>query len=307
MKSDTFEQAQRAINRGLVEALFQAPGAYWKADEYWTLNPTRSDGSVGSFHIFEHGGAWVYKDFATGESGDVIALLAAVKGCTALEAAKEIVERTGGTVSEAPARRPAKPPKVKHVEPIPPEAGAAALKETLRSDYAKKTHGKPVKGWRYRRANGDWVFTVVRYEECPSGRAKEVVPYYYGEDGKWHEGNPLPKGKRILYGLDRLASSTGPILIVEGEKCAEVSVEGWTLLTWPGGTDGVDSADWSPIAEEMAKGRAVTIWPDADQQTDKETGALLPAEKQPGMKAALAIRNRLPGARILDVNAEVSA
>ncbi|KAB2660607.1 MAG: AAA family ATPase, partial [Verrucomicrobia bacterium] len=74
---------------------------------------------------------------------------------------------------------------------------------------------------------------------------------------------------------------------VEGEKTADAGrrlLPGWVVLTWPGGAKAVAKADWEPL-----KGRAVTIWPDADD---------------PGFTAAQKIAGFLPGSRIVTPPAE---
>ena len=78
-----------------------------------------------------------------------------------------------------------------------------------------------------------------------------------------------------------MLASALPLLVVEGERCADVKVPGYVVVTWAGGSSAVTHTDWAPLAE-----RAVTIWPDADG---------------PGFKAAAAIQKRLPHARILKI------
>ena len=53
-----------------------------------------------------------------------------------------------------------------------------------------------------------------------------------------------------------------PVLLVEGEKTADAAQELFAdlvVVTSPGGSNAAGKADWSAL-----KGRAVTIWPDAD-------------------------------------------
>ncbi len=68
---------------------------------------------------------------------------------------------------------------------------------------------------------------------------------------------------RPLYGLEHLAAHpTAPVLICEGEKCADVArglLRDWIGIASPGGSNAGSKADWSPL-----KGRRVVIWPDAD-------------------------------------------
>ncbi len=55
-----------SMTRAEIERRFYAPGAKWRGDEYWTLNPFRKDNTIHSFSIREDG---VYYDFATGDKG----------------------------------------------------------------------------------------------------------------------------------------------------------------------------------------------------------------------------------------------
>ncbi|TGL65936.1 VapE domain-containing protein [Leptospira jelokensis] len=73
------------IDKHIIEQYFGNPKAYWRDDEYFTLNPLRLDNNVGSFHISASKGC--YKDHATNEGGSVIDLLMS-KGLTKKEACK---------------------------------------------------------------------------------------------------------------------------------------------------------------------------------------------------------------------------
>jgi hypothetical protein len=68
---------------------------------------------------------------------------------------------------------------------------------------------------------------------------------------------------RPLYGLDALAAKAGaPVLVVEGEKCADAAAPAlpmYATVAWPGGANGIHHVDWSPLS-----GRDVVLWPDAD-------------------------------------------
>lgn len=272
-----FDQAKSCISRSLIEALF--PGGTWKGDDYWPTSPLRSDSKPGSFHISVDG---LWKDFATGEGGDLVSLVSKARGVSLKEAAAEIIRRSGGTPEEAPRRTSAKK-KIPAVIPIPDDA-RAALNAEISSASASERHGEKAVGWRYYTADGGWAFAVVRYNKPDGG--KDVIPYYYGDDGRWHEGQAYAD-KRPLYNLPAIvnAPADARFLIVEGEKCGSVSVPGWILTTWSAGALSTAKTDFSPITQAAAEGR-VTIWPDADE---------------PGLKAAQAIARRLPGARVLDI------
>jgi len=267
-----FDDAKAKINKNLISDYF--PGGEWRSDgDYWVCSPLRADKKIGSFHITDAG---IWHDFSNDDGGDFISLVSQAKGLTLKQAAEEI---SGNSPAPATAKKPKKE-KIPACIPIPTEA-AAALNTEIRSEYATKKHGAVAAGWRYHTAEGGWAFAVVRFNKADGG--KDVIPYYYGVDSRWHEGQAYADA-RPLYNLPALAEA-GEILIVEGEKCGSVTVSGYTLTTSSSGASSFDKTDWSPLTEAAAAGR-VTIWPDADV---------------PGMKYARGIANRLPGAKIMDI------
>ena len=67
------------------------PGGRMVGREYFVLNPTRRDRSIGSFRI--NITTWRWADFATGDAGgDVIALAAYLHRISQAEAAKRIAD-----------------------------------------------------------------------------------------------------------------------------------------------------------------------------------------------------------------------
>ena len=134
---------------------------------------------------------------------------------------------------------------------------------------------KPSAWWTYRNAGGRIVLYVARFD----GEAgeKEIVPQtlWKEPDGlKWHwRGAPAP---RPLYNLQALTDRPDyPVLIVEGEKTADAAAglfPAFVAMTWPGGSAGVNSSDWRPLA-----GREIIVIPDNDD---------------PGRKAADHVRKR---------------
>lgn len=268
MTNDLFHQARQAISRSLIERVLHQPGARWEKGEYWTLNPLRNDRSIGSFHISESG-QWF--DHATDSGGDLIDLIAEKQGITKLDAAKKIIEESGQTVSDKKKQRKKPDPVI----PVPDEA-FEALNKKLTGEWSIKKHGNVTSGWRWKTDSGVWCCTA-RHERDGE---KDVIPYYYGTDGKWHQGCPATDS-RPLYRAGQRPDGCR-VLIVEGEKCAEVPVDGFIVDTWIGGTGQVKKADWGELS-----GYDVTIWPDADG---------------PGMRAAEYIAARIPGARILRID-----
>ena len=83
-------QAVGSAAKGSAKLLVERylPGGRWEGREYVVRNPTRNDNREGSFKIRDDG---VWSDFALdNESGDLIDLVAMLKGKSKLEAAREL-------------------------------------------------------------------------------------------------------------------------------------------------------------------------------------------------------------------------
>lgn len=292
-----FRQVAAAALASLDSLLRQwLPDGKQQAGEWVALNPTRVDGKAGSFRVNLRTGRWA--DFATDDKGgDAISLLAYLQGIPQAEAAKQLAEqlrvdvpaRSNGAHKPPPAPRTEWAPVV----PVPTEAPEAPA--------AHEHRGLPVARWTYRDREGRLLGYVCRFTTSDGG--KEILPLVYADRKgtrawrwlQWREPRPL-------YGLEHLRAE-GPVLVVEGEKCADAAREAvgheYSVITWPGGSKAVDKADWSHL-----EGRQVVIWPDADAQTGKD-GMLLPAEQQPGVRAAHKVAELLAAigarTRILDV------
>jgi putative DNA primase/helicase len=186
-----------------------------------------------------------YAHFAGTEKGpDLVALYADLNHIDRLPALKVVAERVGV------ADRPTAPilPRVqsadKPPEPIP--EGTADPKPHYK-------HGAASVVYRY-----GSEFAVARYD-LPDGK---VFAQYTWRGGKWvSQAHP---GPRQLYGVGQLARhKDAPVLIVEGEKCAEAAaaiLRKYVAVTWAGGSNAVKKSDWTSL-----EGRDVIIWPDADE------------------------------------------
>lgn len=70
------------------------PDGNRKGKEYWSTNPARGDRTPGSFSINMHSGIW--HDFASGDKGgDLVSLLAYLRGCRQIDAASMIARQLG--------------------------------------------------------------------------------------------------------------------------------------------------------------------------------------------------------------------
>jgi hypothetical protein len=119
--------------------------------------------------------------------------------------------------------------------------------------------------YTYRSVHGKIRGYILRVE--PSPGKKSFCPYT-----PWKDENGaviwLKKGfdkPRPLYNQHLLAHAdlAVPILLVEGEKCADAYSELGTntiVMAWPGGAQSIKHVDWAPL-----ENRTVILWPDADE------------------------------------------
>jgi putative DNA primase/helicase len=244
------------------------------------------DGERGkSLSINMRTGAWA--DFAddSARGGDLLALYAAMHGLSMLDAARRLADehRVAGvsTPVESPPAQPASPPADSWtpIVPVPADAPPYA------SQWGHYARGVPGRHWEYRDQAGQLLGVVCRFETSDGG--KDIQPLTWCEHPKrgraWrYKAFPQP---RPLYGLPRLAGpAERAVIVVEGEKCADALHEllagAMPVLSWPGGGNAVQMADWAPLA-----GRRVVLWPDADRKSRKGSDELLPPDRQPGIVA----------------------
>ena len=206
----------------------------------------------------------VWKDFTTDDGGgDLISLLAAIRGCKMKEAAIEMDELLqSGFFEERPVPESKSDPQ--DWEPL--DHAPSDAPEPPDRHYK---HGTPAARWEYRTETGEIIGYVYRFNLSDGG--KDLIPLSWcrnagGKPDSWRWksfAKPRP-----LYGLDRLAKRpNAPVLIVEGEKCADAAQAILTravVVTWPGGSKAIRYTDFSALAE-----RKVTIWPDADEAGQK--------------------------------------
>jgi putative DNA primase/helicase len=272
-------EAARAAADSLVREWL--PDGHREGHEWKARNPTRADGRIGSFSINLNSGAWA--DFATDDKGgDLVSLYAYLNGVDQLDAARAVAKQLGMAEESKPTLSvvsSTKKPRTEWTPIVPAPADAGPLPK------AHVVRGKFHSMWTYRGAAGELLGAVYRFTTSDGG--KEMMPCVFAQHAKgareWRWlGFPEPKP---LYGLPELAKHpTGPVLVVEGEKCVDAAhalINGaLPVVTWSGGVKQVNKADWAPLY-----GRKVIIWPDCDAQLDKG-GALLPEADQPGIKAA---------------------
>ncbi len=175
-------------------------------------------------------GLWT--DRATGDGGDIYALIGAHLGIDVLHDFPRVLDAAAdllGRSRSAPARKSSK--KDAPVD----ELGPATAK------------------WDYLDAAGHLIAVVYRYD--PPGQKKQFRPW----DAKRRK--MTPPDPRPLYNQPGMASSA-QVVLAEGEKCAQALIDAGIVATTAmhGANAPVDKTDWSPLS-----GKTVLIWPDRDK------------------------------------------
>ena len=206
-------------------------------------------------------------------------------------------------------------PKWRALLPVPPHAP----KPDFLFGYRDEKRGgawvelEAVRTWEYR-FEGELHGYVARFERVDSEGelVKETIARTWcvdESDGRglsrwhwkqWEAPRPLYVPATLLSGTPDLV----PVVIVEGEKCAEAGLQllghEFDFVSWPGGAKAWAKANW-----QWLMGRKVILWPDCDAQRVRLTKAerdagvaktskpLLPEAKQPGMAAMIGIGSLL--------------
>ena len=227
-------------------------------------------------YVYCHGCKW---------SGDVFKIAGLLHDISDFKLQLERVAQVIGVELDAPKKE-----KTPRPVPISEEKAKEIFNKKYFQDLGERCEwGDFTTGWMYRNATGEVDLIDVRYDK-PDG--KNIVTFYY--DGQNVKSKKAPVR---LYNRDLLKKRpNAPILIVEGCKAAHAAaaLEKYIPVTWNGGGSKVGKVLWTPLRD-----REVIIYPDDDQQVDKKTGELMPEHEQPGIKAALEIKERLPDARIV--------
>lgn len=203
-------------------------------------------------------------------------------------------ERVRQERAKAPsAGKPAKADAGDLVAPAPDDA------PPLPTDWREL--GRPSHAWAFRDAAGRILRYTLRFPEADPAKGEESQPRE-AWTGKTIRAATLRRNDRgglrwalkaepdtrPLYGLDRLAARPGaPVLLTEGEKDADGAAERFpefAALTWPGGSNAVAKADFSPL-----HGRSVIVWGDADGPGRKAAQAAAKAALAAGAVSAVVV------------------
>lgn len=234
------------------------------------LCPFHHDTKAGNFKVTDS--TYIYHCFSCKAGGDVFDYLQKIKNMDFKQAKEylghaDIARPTSLAVKSSGEWIP--------IIPVPTGAG--------RPDFKHYIHGEPITVYRYADTENRLLGYTCRLE---SDGKKQVLPFTYCQHSETNKTQWMYKGfskPRPIYQLNSAASENN-ILIVEGEKCADAAqtlLTDYAVVSWVGGSGGVDHTDWSALA-----GKNIIIWPDNDE---------------PGYTAAQNILKFLPQAEILAI------
>jgi hypothetical protein len=228
----------RRDRNALVQALEQA-GAQFRGNA--CRCPFHED-HVPSGGVFQKDGVWRYKCLACGVGGDVFDIRAKVTDSTLAQVMREAVGA---------------PAKVKRNQGENTALAFANLQAVR--DYLQAKFGRLDGEYIYASSSGDMLQTVFRCESAIDG--KTYRPICLTDRGYCLGFAPKPWP---LYNLPNV-SKAETVIVVEGEKCADILIRyGFIATTSAGGAKNAKSADWSALA-----GKAVVLWPDCDTEGRK--------------------------------------
>ncbi|WP_241760973.1 toprim domain-containing protein, partial [Rickettsia endosymbiont of Ixodes scapularis] len=121
--------------------------------------------------------------------------------------------------------------------------------------------------YAYKDANDKLLGHVVRFVSKENGKKQTLpVTYCYNaakDEQAWRLKGFTDKGDKPIFGIEKAALSSKPILIVEGEKVAIAAAKilpDYSVVSWMGGSNAADKVNWNQL-----QWRDVIIWPDNDK------------------------------------------
>ncbi|MBA2397892.1 MAG: DUF927 domain-containing protein [Bradyrhizobium sp.] len=249
------------------------PGGRRKGREWVALNPMRADASLGSFSVNLDKAIW--SDFAIGEGGDAIDLVAYLTGQSKLDAARELSDFLGVRPEARDSLtgniRPAVPGKVT-VGALPPERAQSAPQSfpprikpdedgkprfVVAGDEGPRIRNDEKRRHVYRQGGVPVRIKIIRND----GDAFNVYRVADGAVTGWQYRKP--DGFQVLpyfVGSDPFLTD-GALHWVEGEKDVETLARlGLLACTFGGTGDGLPDG-----CGEYLKGRALVILSDNDK------------------------------------------
>ena len=231
------------------------PGA--KRGNEWVGLRKANGGPGDSWKVNLDTGVWAHfgagSNGSASRGGDLIDLYAALRHIDLGTACEQLAQQLGINdqgIPVLPTRMPAPAPAIS--KPKPQEPKSDPIPANAPPIPIHPRHGQHSALYRYGTA-----FYVARYD-LPDG--KEFCPWTW-RNNKWHQKG-YGDGKPLYRSEDLGKHTAAQVLIVEGEKCADMGASALPLqvvVSWCGGAKAVKGTDWSALA-----GHEVIIWPDAD-------------------------------------------
>ena len=169
-----------------------------------------------------------------------------------------------GEAERGEAERAASPDNGEDPQPIVPVPNGVPDPDWRRL-RTKKAKGALVGIWTYYTADRALAFHVARWPPAEPNGPKVVRPATWcrlpdGREGWTLAAMPVPQP---LYKLPEILETTSkPVVVVEGEKCAEAAAQVFPdclVTTWAGGTPAWKKTDWEQLA-----GREILLVADGD-------------------------------------------
>ena len=241
------------------------PDLTMKGGKYWAICPFHDDSRPTNFNVYTaRDGIQRFRCFACDEHGDVIDFVSKIEKCSVTDAVEKITGEKLPPVGTFQGRPP--PANKAHLwtplVPVPLDAAPYQPKFTVNpNDGRTKDYDWCLERQdAYRDADGQLLFFVLKRRHPDGVKQCPVITFCEGPDGerKWCAKRPEPP--LPLMGLDDLARYPNhPVMIVEGEACKVGFDENtpprkdgtprWVCVTWVGGTNAVQYADWSPLKD----------------------------------------------------------
>jgi predicted P-loop ATPase len=226
-----------------------------KVGRQWIGESTSKGGPGDSWSISLDTGKWQH--FATGRAGgDIISAVAALRQIEN-GAAYDLLSRDVGAFPPLGRELP-------RIAPKPARAPPERIPDDATPPTPHWTYGEPSHRAEY--GNDFWV---LRYDIVQGNDIAKRFLQYTWRAGKW-SATAYPAPRPLYHRRELQANPSRPVIIVEGERCADEFTKliadpnqppilDAIVITWAGGAIAVKQSDWTPLT-----GRRVTIWPDAD-------------------------------------------
>lgn len=217
----------------------------------------------------------LYTNFETGQSGKALKFVEEQLGCSRTASMRWALDWLGYdaltyknqfmddvSLNKAPQREVTSNKVSDEWTPVFPVPDSAPEPD-LQNKYLKKDL-QETRRFAYRNAKGQLLGYVVRLED--EAGHKQTLPLTYWEHQKGFNAwrwKGFVGDVKTLYGLEKLSQNPlKPVLIVEGEKAADIAqqkLHEYVVISWIGGAKNYAKTDWTPVI-----GRHIVIWPDND-------------------------------------------